>query len=294
VGRKQNFHRYHEHDTMSTLRLVSGNSPGRLLRHSITDRSYSPCKCHQVAAVSSLTFPHGHKTLLPLVNSCNNLSISSIGGSEKRQVQTRNADGTLSNKEIVVPFVLRHDREDRCRRPLGYLRPHVLDRIVEEGNKWILSPWSYRKCSDGTVESVAFEDFHFDEGKDNVPTFYLEEMVRRWKTENTFPEILKGSFTACLHLYAILHIIAGWSNENFPVFHDVDQAVKNPIAFTIERAALPLFGFPNYGSLLVGKLVATGTSTSSFLKCAVTAYYRDTQTGEKVFWVPRRSKTKRT
>jgi hypothetical protein len=54
------------------------------------------------------------------------------------------------------------------------------------------------------------------------------------------------------------HLSSGSSNEQFPV---LSSATLNPsapdicfdnMAFSIERAALPLFGFPNYGSMLIG------------------------------------------
>ena len=49
----------------------------------------------------------------------------------------------------------------------------------------------------------------------------------------------------------------GWSNEECPVYiPSVDKAMNDgeTLAFTIERAALPLFGFPNFGTFLIGGL----------------------------------------
>ena len=49
----------------------------------------------------------------------------------------------------------------------------------------------------------------------------------------------------------------GWSDEAYPVHCPVPNGLasfQNPVAFSIERAALPLFGFPNFGSLLTGSV----------------------------------------
>ena len=49
----------------------------------------------------------------------------------------------------------------------------------------------------------------------------------------------------------------GWSDEAYPVYtHPLQDSEANvahdPIAFAIERAALPLFGLVNFGALLIG------------------------------------------
>jgi hypothetical protein len=55
------------------------------------------------------------------------------------------------------------------------------------------------------------------------------------------------------------HLHLGWSNEQFPVVNPAvanagapDACFADRAAFSVERAALPLFGFPNYGSMLIG------------------------------------------
>jgi hypothetical protein len=48
----------------------------------------------------------------------------------------------------------------------------------------------------------------------------------------------------------------GWSDELYPVYiHPPLQPTPahDPIAFAIERAAVPLFGLVNFGCLLTGK-----------------------------------------
>lgn len=46
-------------------------------------------------------------------------------------------------------------------------------------------------------------------------------------------------------------ITAEETDEHFPVYRS-RLAFGNQIQCTIERPALPLFGFPNYGSMLIG------------------------------------------
>ena len=50
--------------------------------------------------------------------------------------------------------------------------------------------------------------------------------------------------------------LAGWSDEAYPVYiHPPNpvNAMHDPVAFAIERAALPLFSFVNFGALLIGE-----------------------------------------
>jgi 8-oxo-dGTP pyrophosphatase MutT (NUDIX family) len=65
----------------------------------------------------------------------------------------------------------------------------------------------------------------------------------------------------------------------------------NNMAFDIERAALPLFGFPNYGCLLTGMThyYLYGRQITVF----VTAYIRDVNNQLKL-WIPQRSMKKKT
>lgn len=70
----------------------------------------------------------------------------------------------------------------------------------------------------------------------------------------------------------------GWSDETYPVYtHPPMQTniTYDPLAFAIERAALPLFGLVNFG-------------------CLLTAYVRDPLTNQLKLWIPRQSRTKRT
>ena len=71
----------------------------------------------------------------------------------------------------------------------------------------------------------------------------------------------------------------GWSHETYPVYThppiQTNTTTHDPLAFAIERAALPLFGLMSFG-------------------CLLTAYVRDPLTNQLKLWIPRRSRTKRT
>lgn len=57
----------------------------------------------------------------------------------------------------------------------------------------------------------------------------------------------------------------GWSNETYPVYKPREELSNSAsgLAFGIERAGLPLFGFVNFGCLLIGKHVRLHVPVSS-------------------------------
>lgn len=60
-----------------------------------------------------------------------------------------------------------------------------------------------------------------------------------------------------------------WSDEAYPVFVHPPSPVTpahDPVAFAIERAALPLFSFVNFGALLIGELGFLDIAFSPILK----------------------------
>ncbi|KAF5371250.1 hypothetical protein D9758_004231 [Tetrapyrgos nigripes] len=123
---------------------------------------------------------------------------------------------------------------------VGLLRPQVFEALASE------------KELDLSRNGVSFQS-----GMDyDARTRYMNNLVGRWKGEGLFAGILRG-----------------WSDELFPVYETWSSTSQ--LAFSIERAALPLFGFPNYG-------------------CLMTGYFICSKTNETMIWVPRRSKTKKT
>lgn len=67
-----------------------------------------------------------------------------------------------------------------------------------------------------------------------------------------------------------------WSDVPYPVFNHPKayNSPEEPLAFAIESAALPVFGLPNYGALLIGHVYDPDTKTTKL-------------------WIPRRSRTKK-
>ncbi|TFK75024.1 hypothetical protein BDN72DRAFT_832730 [Pluteus cervinus] len=228
-----------------------------------------------------LKLPNGHISLLPLVHRCSNLTIELNDHSRTLTVGTRTSDGSVEDQETVVPFVLsNHDEpghtyvdgklseleEHQLRRPLGLLRPKVVESLEHdhhqhesEGKR---SPWNLAYCAKGTVESASFASW-VNEGGQRARTKQMNRLISEWKRDKVFQDILRG-----------------WSNEPYPIYNHpprvlTPQTTCEPVAFAIERAALPLFGFPNFGSLLIG-------------------YFQSPDTGKTMLWIPRRSLNKRT
>ncbi|RDB23313.1 Thiamine pyrophosphokinase [Hypsizygus marmoreus] len=215
---------------------------------------------HRQHRPDPLHLPAGHRSLLPLVLSSSNLVLQASGSI----VGTRMEDGTASKQEPVVPFFLSVPTSEQ--RPTGFLRQEVLKAIQgDHGNhksEGKNSPWHLQYSPAGDILSISFAEW-VNKGGKYARTMHMERLVQEWRHKQIFPDILRG-----------------WSNEAYPVYHHapVESDTKyggNPVAFAIERAALPLFGFANFG-------------------CLLTAYFRSPETGKTMLWIPRRSITKRT
>ncbi|KAF8202160.1 hypothetical protein BJ912DRAFT_1053392 [Pholiota molesta] len=225
----------------STFNGAHSSAPLRytqLCNHRISFRLYHA----DAAPVEPLKLPHGYRSLLPLVHECNNLVLPHIPWHTDKlhTIATRTADGSMVNEEAVIPFLISHDQQE----------------------KPIVSPWDlkYSNEQNKVLKAVAFADW-VNEGGKYTRTMHMERLVSEWKKQNIFKEILRG-----------------WSDEAYPVYVHPPQDLAttvDPVAFAIERAALPLFGFVNFGALL-------------------TAYVRDPATGRIMLWIPRRSAHKRT
>ena len=78
-----------------------------------------------------------------------------------------------------------------------------------------------------------------------------------WQKRKMFNELLKRmSSYSYAHSPEDLTTSVEWSDELYPVYvHPPLQPTTShdPIAFAIERAAVPLFGLVNFGCLLTGK-----------------------------------------
>ncbi|PPQ63814.1 hypothetical protein CVT24_009809 [Panaeolus cyanescens] len=270
----------------STRIITKSSIQRRFYNTSTYFPSPSPSRSYHAdfTPVKPLSLPAGHHSLLPLVHSCNNLVLPSRSSLDQDNsdtnlptISTRSPTGESIATEQVVPFHLSHTTDSHItnptltisRGPVGFLRPQVASALEDDHQKHQLSgaasPWDLRYAkseSQSILTSVAFADWVNDGGK-YTRTMHVERIVGDWKKHGHFKEILRG-----------------WSDEAYPVFcHPpaLSQSAHlyDPIAFAIERAALPLFGLANFGALLI-------------------AYVRDPSTGQTMIWIPRRSLMKRT
>ncbi|KAF9565813.1 hypothetical protein CPC08DRAFT_704248 [Agrocybe pediades] len=251
----------------SALRLYT-SAPR--IQNTTTTRTSLRSYYTDVIPVQPLRLPRGHHSLLPLVNSCNNLVLPNEPWDNQsiHAIATRTAEGGIVDQETVVPFFISHHTQDK---PVGFIRPEVALALEEDHQKHLIqgsaSPWElrYSKEHPKTLRAAAFAAW-VNEGGKYTRTMHMERLVYDWRKHNMFSVILKG-----------------WSDEAYPVFMhapanelaDASSSHADPIAFAIERAALPLFGLVNFGALL-------------------TAYVHDPKTGRLMLWIPQRSLMKRT
>ncbi|KAI0064913.1 hypothetical protein BV25DRAFT_1881413 [Artomyces pyxidatus] len=234
--------------------------------HATCRRSFVSCR-HLSATTRSRSrrtysihaLPSASKTsgLLPLVYSASNLVVS-FESSSGVHVYSRQAvtgkDGlsfTLEG-EPTLPFFL-SEPSSTTDVPVGLVRYTVVEALKNHVDECPLQVVGSRDLS-----FVSFKPWVNDGGPESR-TSHIQRLVKDWKDSSLFTDILRG-----------------WSNEDYPVYSLPLPAIGSAdLAFSIERAALPLFGFPNYGCLLI-------------------AHYHCADTGKTMFWVPRRSRNKRT
>ncbi|KAG6372479.1 NUDIX hydrolase domain-like protein [Boletus reticuloceps] len=157
-------------------------------------------------------------------------------------------------EERLLPMFL---RSTSLSSPIGFLRPKVVEEILkndkETGKKSI---WNVLRRPDDSPWAICFANHVADS---ETRTEGMHVVLERWKAEGLFPDILKG-----------------WSDETYPVYLPQQERPSTiSTAFGIERAALPLFGFANFGCLLM-------------------AFYDCPATNKTMLWIPRRSLTKST
>jgi len=222
---------------------------------------------HAGSRPTPLRLPSEHPSLLPLVLSSSNLRLSPFPHNSivRHRVSTRKASDVCSDEEFVVPFYVSTLTFPEC-QPTGWLRPQVVEALKKDHETELRrnqrSPWQlqYASESDGVLLSVAFAPW-INAGGQQQRTLHMERLVKEWRQEQLFADILRG-----------------WSDEAYPIYHHASGSsisVDSAVAFSIERASLPLFGFANFG-------------------CLLTAYFHSPESGKTMMWVPRRSRTKRT
>ncbi|KAJ2918663.1 hypothetical protein MD484_g1726, partial [Candolleomyces efflorescens] len=238
-----------------------------------------------------LKYPHGHNTLLPLVLTSNNLVLPQDPWhvQEPLLVGSRTSTGGIAAQERVVPFLI--STHDPGEKPVGWLLPEVAAAISRDHLRHFqrdsASPWEVRYFEDGAsaaaptpgvghvphpraqgvggdnhgaevIQSVAFADW-VNEGGRHARSLHVERLLLDWRRKKVFADLLKD-----------------WSDVPYPVFNHPKayNSPEEPLAFAIESAALPVFGLPNYGALLIGHVYDPDTKTTKL-------------------WIPRRSRTKK-
>lgn len=184
--------------------------------------------------------------------SCNNLDITKFPDAQYL-VTTRGEDGNNTMSENVVPFFLSNSGGPQ-QQPLGFLRPAVAKALEDYQKQEPDSPFNlnYSTGSSGRqLMSVAFMKT-VNNGGNVVRTRRMGIVVEEWKDKNLFRDILLGESIWPWMIFSYRTI--GWSKELCPVYvpHG-EESSRDPVAFAIERDALPLFGFTNFGCLLTGK-----------------------------------------
>jgi hypothetical protein len=228
-------------------------------------RRVVPCKRHfwirgYVSTPRSLRLPTESPTLLPLVQSASNLLISQGPYADPRithSIGTRGKDESWTNEENVTPFFI--SSPTARSRPVGFLRPNVLSALQSISETYTTSPWKMHFSPDKQTDrlwAVSFASW-VNQGGLNLRSTHMKSLASTWRTSGLFTSVLHGMFLSRTNFIKATPADhrSGWSDEEFPVYYP-DQESRafsdSAVAFAIERAALPLFGFANYGCLLTG------------------------------------------
>ncbi|KAG8215682.1 NUDIX hydrolase domain-like protein [Butyriboletus roseoflavus] len=198
------------------------------------------------------------RSVLPLVRSAINLALPAgpLNDPALTHCASCNAGQVPhEEEEQLLPMFL---HSTSLSSPIGFVRPKVAQEIFknhqESGKKSI---WNILVRPDDSPWAICFAGHLADF---ETRTHAIRVILERWKIEGLFPDILKG-----------------WNNETYPVYTPRRERIDSTssLAFGIERAALPLFGFANFG-------------------CLLTAFYDCPVTRKTKLWIPRRSLSKST
>lgn len=145
-----------------------------------------------------LRLPAGCPSLLPLVISSSNLIIRppSENPGSSYSVGTRISDGSIINKENVVPFYLSSQTSSQSKHnPIGFVRPEVSNALQKDHRRQInetsKSSWDLQYSLAGDISSIAFAPW-INQGGRYSRTQHMERLIHEWKSEDIFTDILKG------------------------------------------------------------------------------------------------------
>jgi hypothetical protein len=288
-------------------RMRLGASLTYLARHAHAFRSlpHHVFRTSRLSSTRPVTMNYAHlrcmatsvppqNSVLPLVLSSINLALPS--GPFDDPATTHRASCHASpvsavEEEPLLPMFL---HSSLPKSPIGFLRPKVVEAILrddEQGGK--NSIWNVFRRPDDSPWAITFADHIADfEARSQA----MSTCLKRWKDEGFFPDILRGISSLTLPGSLGFNFrLLGWSNEIYPVYTPQRCRPENHTtihAFGIERAALPLFGFVNFGCLLTGKLLRPRLPAS--FPDSNPAFYDCPRTGRTMLWIPRRSLSKST
>lgn len=167
-------------------------------RHTLHTRSSSrpsiiTSHYHYDSRTTSLKLPADCSSLLPLVHSSSNLRLSS--SATQHYVSTRNENNISVDEENVVPLYVSTPVETSLAcRPIGWLRPQVLQALTNDHNKlYKKSMWDFQHDQNGLLRSVAFAAW-VNAGGRHQRTLQMNQLVSEWRHEKLFTDILGGLF----------------------------------------------------------------------------------------------------
>jgi hypothetical protein len=187
-------------------------------------------------------------TLLPIIIACDNFRVG-------------------NNPEALVPFYI-HVPPKQGDAIIGLLRPSILEQL-EQYNQDLISRgvgpiWdivAHSHATGGAGSSISelksrMVGFVSSLSTATLRSTAMETMFRKWfDTGEPFGDLIAGKM---------------WRNELYPIYYQPFVPSMDNLAFSMERAATPLFGVVTYGVHLT----------------VYTSDYR--------IWIPRRAKTKQT
>jgi hypothetical protein len=266
-------------------------------------RLYSTREAHHPLSRSS------GGSLLACIQACNNVQLPV--GPFYPEIPCRATSTNLKtphehDREILVPFLLHPPA--RPGTPIGFVRPSVAKALLDDHCSQLeidgRSCWSFHtkeNClpvspTESDVWALSFSPHIWSK---TLRTSAIARITEKWRNIGLFSDILRGGFRFSV-IRSLKHFFSGWSDEKCPVYlPNRTSGNSESLALVIERAALPLFGFPNFGTLLVGECSIALNASAQLIDhltlpdfagyCETSGSSRDLK-----LWIARRSMSKRT
>jgi Domain of unknown function (DUF4743) len=187
-------------------------------------------------------------TLLPIILACDNFRVG-------------------NSPEALIPFYI-HVPPKQGDATIGFLRPSILEQLEQYNRDLISSGVEPIWDIVAHPQAAGGPGFSTNESRSRMVGFVsslatatlrstaMEIMLQKWYgSGEPFGDLIAGKM---------------WRNELYPIYYQPFTPSMDNLAFSMERAATPLFGVVTYGVHLT----------------VYTSDYR--------IWIPRRAKTKQT